>query len=134
MKSVLRIAVVFMLVISTSFGFFYDNAQAGTLDDAYKVLQTVTDKGKSYFCRKGDALKGIYSIRSFNGTLCDNFDGLAALSQYVCTNPEVEGFKSSQCNEKGLKKLNGRDVNTVLEKELKSAPSPIPTLIGKFFP
>lgn len=133
MKSVLRIFVILMLVISTSLGFSCEHAQAGIIDDISQVYTTAKTGGKAYFCRKGDAYKGIFSARSFEGELCSNSRAFAALAEYVCTNPNVEGFEGSQCDQKAKKKLGGADPVAVLKQEAVSATDPVGQLINLFY-
>jgi hypothetical protein len=134
MKSVLRIALMLMLVITTSFCFSYDNAQAASIDDLTKIYNSATQGGKEYFCKKAKASSGIYSVRSFEGFFCSNDKTIAALSQYVCTNPAVLDFKGSNCDEKGLKTLGGANPSTVLKDALtKNLGFPYQNLINLFF-
>lgn len=133
MKSVIRMTLVLLLVISSWCGFFADNARAGIIDEISQVYETAKVGGKEYFCRKGDAYKGIFSIRSFEGELCNNSRTLAALAEYVCTNPNVEGFQGSQCDQKAKEKLGGAVPLTVLKQEAKSATGALGKLVTLFY-
>lgn len=103
------------------------------IDDISNVYETAKSGGKEYFCRKGDAYTGIFSVRSFKGELCSNSQAIAALAEYVCTNPNVQGFEGSNCDEKAKKTLGGADPLTVLKKEAISATGPLGKLINLFY-
>ena len=99
-------------------------------DELEKVYDSVKTGGKNVFCRKGDFWTGTFSVRSFEGKLCLN-ETVAALAEYVCTNPEVGGFSSSHCNAEAVKVLDGKDPKTVIEDSLKAGVSDVlKSLIG----
>ncbi len=127
-----RIAVLLLLVISTSLGFASPPAHAGILDQINSVYDSAKTGGKDYFCRNGDISGVTFSTRSFKGELCANSNLIAGLSQYVCTNPDVAGFEGSSCDAKGKKKLAGADPLTVVKQEAKSASGPALALIKLF--
>lgn len=133
MKTVLRIFVVLMLIVSTTLGFSSTPAQAGIIDQISQVYTTAKTGGKAYFCRKGDAFKGIFSTRSFEGELCSNSRAFAALAEYTCSNPNVEGFEGSQCDQKAKQKLGGADPKAVLKQEYASATGAAKQLIDLFY-
>ena len=132
MKSFLRIFVMLMLVISTSFWFSCDSAQAA-MSNISQVYTAAKTGGKSFFCRKGDLSKGIFSARSFEGELCANSRAFAALAEYVCTNPNVQSFEGSKCDQKAKQKLGGEDPTDVLTQEAVSATGPLRKLINLFY-
>jgi len=134
-KSVLgRVVILLLLILSTSFGFAANSAQAGITDQIAQVYQSAKSGGKDAFCRKADAFGGSFSVRSFDGSLCSNSTTIAALSQYVCNNPSVAGFGGSSCDVKGRQRLGGQDPLTVLKQEAKSATGATKDLINKFVP
>lgn len=119
MKSVFRLALVLMLVVGTIFSVPYHSAQALNLDFVSNVYESAKEGGKEALCRKGSAFGGTYSLRSFKGELCANSTAIAALGEYVCTNPNIEGFEGSKCDRYAKVKLDGQDPYEVLKKEVK---------------
>jgi hypothetical protein len=134
MKSLLRqFFVILLLVISTTLYFPCDNAQAGIVDDIAQVYDTAKTGGKEYFCRKGDAFKGIFSARSFEGSLCRT-DTFGALAEYVCTNPNVADFEGSKCDTNAKKNLNGKDPKAVLAEAVAvGIAGPLGKLVNLFY-
>ncbi|MCA9606327.1 MAG: hypothetical protein KC619_12060 [Myxococcales bacterium] len=64
----------------------------------------------TYLCRRGDASAGVYSLRSFEGRMCDTqvFPGLdlvGAAALLVCWDANLEGFQTSHCAENALEEL-----------------------------
>lgn len=129
-----RILVLLLLIISTTLGFSSDPAQAGILDNITKVYDSAKSGGKQYFCGKADVTSGTFSVRSFQGELCSNSRTIAALSEYVCTNPNTAGFEGSQCDTKAKQQLGGADPLTVVKQEAKSATGVVLSLIKLFVP
>jgi hypothetical protein len=129
-----RLFVVFAVVIGIVIQFSPAPAQAGIADQVTQVYNSAKSGGKQYLCRKADITSGTFSVRSFEGELCSNSRTIAALSQYVCLNPEVASFKGSQCDVKGNKKLAGADPLTTLKEEAKSATGSLLPLIKLFVP
>jgi len=80
---------------------------------ASKILATIGKHGKTEFCRKGDASKLVFSIRSFNGDAASVSKTLAALGMLVCSTENVEGFNSSQFHDKAVKKLGTTDMTEI---------------------
>jgi hypothetical protein len=129
-----RLVIVFAVVIGIVVQFSPAPAQAGIVDQITKVYDSAKSGGKQYFCRKQDVTSGTFSVRSYEGELCSNSRAIAGLSQYVCLNPEVAGFKNSQCDVKGKKKLDGADPLTVVKEEARSATGSLLSLIKLFVP
>jgi len=134
MKSVLRrFFVILLLVISTTLYFPCDNAQAGVIDDITQVYDSAKRGGKDYFCRKGDITQGIFSARSFKGNLCNYSTAMSALTEYVCTNPNVADFEGSSCDTYAKRNLKGEDPKAVLAREAITATGPVGKLINLFY-
>ncbi len=59
------------------------------------------------FCRRGDLDKKIFSVRSFDGRLCDKkyvkgLDILGGMSLFLCWDGNNEDYQGSACAEKAL--------------------------------
>lgn len=91
---------------------------------ADKILETIQKKGVDKFCRKGDASKLIFSIRSFDGKAASVSQTLAALGMLACSQGNMEDFKNSKFYQNAKSKLGTDDLNAIkvifLEK-IKSA-------------
>ena len=107
MKSFPRLSLLAgMLVLWGQFA-----AVASTEDDILRVIQTLTAQKAGTVCRKGDAFRRIYSLRSFDGTLC-SVNYVAAFALLTCKG--VGDFDGSQCDKTALRTLNGAVPNVVL--------------------
>ncbi|MEO1373889.1 MAG: hypothetical protein AAFW70_06135 [Cyanobacteria bacterium J06635_10] len=133
MKSVFRLVLVLMLVVGTIFSFPYHSAQALNLDLVSDVYESAKAGGKDALCRKGNAFGGTFSLRSFKGELCANSKAIAALGEYVCTNPEVAGFEGSKCDRYAKVKLDGEDPYEVLKQEVENESLDIVKKLIKLF-
>lgn len=82
-------------------------AQAGGITD---IIATLKNNSKLEFCGKGDAKKGIFSIRSFSGDPCkQSYAASAAI--VVCWKANKDGFRDSGCV-KNARKVLGVDQNS----------------------
>jgi hypothetical protein len=79
-------------------------------DDIVGELEALGDdvaQVQTYLCRRGDASDGIYSLRSFDGRLCDGsyVDGLDVVggaALLICWDANIEEFQDSGCAENAL--------------------------------
>ena len=85
---------------------------ASTEDDLLKVILTLSSTKAGTVCRKGDASRKIYSLRSFDGTLCA-VNYVAAFALLECKG--VGDFDGSQCDKTAIRTLNGADPHVVLK-------------------
>ncbi len=86
----------------------FSYAEAVRADPVDQVLGWLGQKGASSLCRKGDAKKGVFSLRSFEGDLCKT-TYIAALAEAVCATPNTEDYKGSHCHKYAVAALKGRD-------------------------
>lgn len=94
---------------STNAGLFSSFNPTKALD---QVIATVSSKGAPYLCRKGDAIKGLFSGRSFEGRLCDKKE-FAAIMEVTCKGTNL-GYEGSGCATKAAKALKGTTAEAVL--------------------
>jgi hypothetical protein len=90
--------------ISNPFARFSDEAIAG------KIVSTINKYGPNTFCRQGDAKKGIFSIRSFEGNGATVSQTLASLGMLACKEKNFENFTGSKFYAKAVKKLGSDDL------------------------
>lgn len=62
---------------------------------------------QTWFCRRGSASDSVYSVRSFEGRLCDDesvagLDMLGGAALLICWEPNPEDFRSSGCADRAL--------------------------------
>jgi hypothetical protein len=91
---------------------------------AEKVLNTLQKHGTKEFCRRGDAKKMIFSIRSFEGEAASLSETLAALGMLVCSKDSVEDFSKSKFHANAIEKLgteNLGEIKTIFVSKIKSA-------------
>jgi hypothetical protein len=88
-------------------------------DEVDQVLGWLGKKGAPELCKKGDAKAKIFSLRSFDGTLCKT-TYIAALAEVVCTGPNTEKYSDSQCHKHAAAELKGRDPAEVLKEAVKN--------------
>ncbi len=91
---------------------------------AEKVLNTLQKHGTKEFCRRGDAGKMIFSIRSFEGEAAYLSETLAALGMLVCSKGNVEEFSQSKFHANAVEKLGTEDlgeIRTIFVSKIKSA-------------
>jgi hypothetical protein len=91
---------------------------SSTEDDILRVIGTLvsSSSGGSLICRKADAFRKQYSVRSFNGSLCA-VDYVAAFAELQCKG--ISDFTGSQCDRTAEKTLKGADPMTVLKASIK---------------
>jgi hypothetical protein len=88
-------------------------------DEVDQVLGWLGKKGAPELCKKGDAKKGIFSLRSFEGKLC-SVTYIAALAEAVCNGQNVDKYSDSHCHKDALAALNGREPAEVLKEAVKN--------------
>ena len=78
--------------------------------DLSSALRTAKDSGgdvEAIYCRRGSAARGVFSVRSFQGRLCDgtHVDGMEILggaALLMCWEGNREEFRDSGCAERAL--------------------------------
>jgi hypothetical protein len=88
-------------------------------DEVDQVLGWLGKKGAPELCKKGDAKKGVFSLRSFEGNLC-KVTYIAAMAEAVCTEPNTEKYSDSQCHKYAVAELKGKDPAEVLKEAVKN--------------
>jgi hypothetical protein len=88
-------------------------------DEVDQVLKWLGKRGAPELCKKADFGSKIFSLRSFDGKLCDTAY-IAALAESICGEKDVEGYNSSKCHTKAAAVLKGRDPAEVLKEAVKS--------------
>src|SRR5260221_1487871 len=83
-----------ILSIGLACGILCAGSVEAAAPDISGLVKTIMAKGKVYGCRKGEIAKGIISIRSFEGRLCQ-IKAVQAYAWKFCQNEE--GFKESKC-------------------------------------
>ena len=104
-------------------------------DDTDKVIQTESSGDPSILCRKGDASKKIFSLRSFNGNLC-KLKHMAAFAVMLCRGKGCASngkdcFNGSSCD-KNAKNVLGKDYDdpkAFLIQQVKTGAGKIKTLV-----
>ena len=97
----------------------FSYAEAVRADPVDQVLGWLGQKGASSLCRKGDAKKGVFSLRSFEGDLCKT-TYIAALAEAVCATPNTEDYKGSHCHKYAVAALKGSYPADVLKEAVKN--------------
>jgi hypothetical protein len=87
-----------------------------------KVIKSAAGGKKDIICRKGNAFSGTFSLRSFNGELCDKNKGLAAITLKLCAG--VADFNGSQCDKKAKAPLKGQSPADALKDPAVAAQVP----------
>lgn len=90
-------------------------SHAAMADNVMKVMNTIGKSNSSIVCRKGDAFKQIFSLRSFEGQLCKD-PMIAAYAVINCRG--VLDFDGSTCDKNSAVALKGRDPAMVLQEGL----------------
>ncbi|MBA4750415.1 MAG: hypothetical protein H2057_07355 [Alphaproteobacteria bacterium] len=90
-----------------------------SLSDVGKVLTSGKKKGAHFVCAKADAFSLDFTLRSFDGDLC-NDSTIAAITQIVCPGA-ADDFKGSHCDTKGLAALDGKAPLTVIKDNVVKA-------------
>ena len=87
------------------------------------AMSTDTSTLAMYLCRRGDLSEGVFSLRSFEGRLCesDYVDGLQLVggaALLICWEGDYEDFQDSQCAENALDEydLGGYDRSAVVQQ------------------
>jgi hypothetical protein len=93
---------------------------AARADEVDQVLEWLGKQGAPELCRKADAGRKIYSLRSFDGTLCRT-TYIAALAETVCSGPNTEEYSDSQCHKYAVSELKGREPAEVLKEAVKNS-------------
>jgi hypothetical protein len=88
-------------------------------DPIDQVLGWLGKQGAPVLCRKGDARGKVFSLRSFDGTLCKT-TYIAALAEVVCSAGDVDKYSDSSCHKYAVAELKGRDPAEVLKEAIKS--------------
>jgi hypothetical protein len=90
-------------------------ASADTIEQVVSTLKSTPPKGKTIkgmVCGKGDAAKGIFSVRSANGVLCRE-QYIAAFATLYCTG--VGDYDQSHCAKNTKSTLGGKEPKAVLK-------------------
>lgn len=87
-----------MFVFTLSFGF---SQVAGALPSLSSIITNVKSLG-SKACEKASLFSLKFSLRSFNGQLC-NMPVVAKIAEALCS--EAEGYQESQCHKNAVKAL-----------------------------
>jgi hypothetical protein len=90
-------------------------ANAETIEQVVATLKSAPPPGKTskdLVCRKGDAAKRIFSLRSGDGALC-NQDYIAAFATLFCKG--VGTYDQSKCAKNAKAVLGNRDPKAVLK-------------------
>ena len=82
-----------------------------------KVMSSIGLHGPHVLCGEGEAVKGIYSLRSFNGRLC-KVPYIGAMATLFCS--RTSGFHDSHCAKNISPSKVG--ISTVIEKEIEQNP------------
>jgi len=85
-------------------------------DKLLKVILTLSATKSGTVCGKGDALRKVYSLRSFDGTLC-SINYVAAFAMLECKG--IGDFDGSHCERAAVAALNGADPKSVLQTSIK---------------
>jgi hypothetical protein len=88
-------------------------------DEVDQVLGWLGKQGAPELCRKADARRKIFSLRSFDGTLCKT-PYIAALAEAICSGPNTEEYSDSGCHKYAVAELRGREPAEVLKEAVKS--------------
>ncbi|MCE2950819.1 MAG: hypothetical protein ACK5TR_03085 [Alphaproteobacteria bacterium] len=104
----------------------FEGASAISLSDLSEVLSSAKSKGAHFVCAKADALSLDFTLRSFDGDLCED-PTIAAITQIVCPGA-VDDFKGSHCDVKGLTALGGQEPLTVIKNNVVKAAVEIKSL------
>lgn len=108
------LACLFLLASSTLFsacgGGDWENKLKGYVEDSLLTALKTTPAQEliKTFCQKGDLDKKIFSVRSFEGRLCDKkyvkgLDILGGISLFLCWDSNHEDYQDSGCAGKALK-------------------------------
>jgi len=84
-------------------------------DKLLKVILTLSATKSGTVCGKGDVLRKVYSLRSFDGTLCA-INYVAAFAMLECKG--VGDFDGSHCERTAVATLKGADPKTVLQNSI----------------
>ncbi|WP_424097101.1 hypothetical protein [Moorena producens] len=117
MKQIIKVLAVFFLTVTVSFGVMSSPAHAISNADGINQILKYFDGGnvQYYTCRKGKFSSATFSLRSFNGELCNNSTTLASVAEVMCRPKNVENFIGSKCDKAAMNKL-GAEPSNIEEK------------------
>ena len=118
MKQIIRVLAVVLLAVTVTFGTVNLPAHAvPSSGDVTNKLLNYFDGGQvqAKSCRKGSFTGATFSLRSFEGQLCNTSQTISAVAEAMCRPNNVDGFIGSKCDKAALNKL-GADESNVQEK------------------
>ncbi|MBL0942665.1 MAG: hypothetical protein IBJ00_08095 [Alphaproteobacteria bacterium] len=119
MKVYTTLSLLSALLISSAANVTPVHASA---DMIAKVIKSAAGAPKDILCRKGNIFTQTFSLRSFNGELCNKNKGFAAITLKLCAG--VADFDGSQCDQKARAMLKGQSPAAVLSDPAVAAQVP----------
>jgi hypothetical protein len=114
MKSTIKLVTAIATLVSCTTA-----VRAADQADVDRVLGWLGTQGASSLCRKGSAFSKVFSLRSFEGNLC-NITYIAALAEVICAGANTDNYADSSCHKHAVAALNGRDPTEVLKEAVKN--------------
>jgi hypothetical protein len=115
MKQIIRVLAVVLLAVTVTFGTVNLPAHAAlpSSNDVVNKLLNYFDDGQvqAKSCRKGSFSGATFSLRSFEGQLCNQSKTISAVAEAMCRPNNVDNFIGSKCDKAALNKLGADDSN-----------------------
>ncbi|MFN7710185.1 MAG: hypothetical protein ACK5O7_04430 [Holosporales bacterium] len=117
MKTIKRVALACAVSVAAFTQVPGTAAAVSPVESILNALKQMAQKGEETVCRKGNLGAGVFSVRSFGGSLCRE-KTLAAFAEITCnTEKNVDDYRSSECHKKAQGHFggNGKDHQTTLK-------------------